>query len=215
MDDRASSPDAAGGPELSRAHNSATVISRRRGWTLGLDADRDRAADRYETIRRRLVQLFQWRGCQASEALADETIDRVSRRLAEGEVIQAGDPAAYFYGVARNVLKEYWTEQRRELTLQRSFAPLQDVSGGQDDLRDLEFEERLECLDRALARLSEENRRLITAYYRSEGGPRIAERAGLAESLGLSPGALRIRVHRIREVLEQRVNDCMRKKSDG
>lgn len=201
------------------------MISRRRDWVLGpeafekllvtLDSDRDRAAEKYESIRRRLIQVFQWRGCSESEALADETIDRVSRKLEGGEEIRASDPAVYFYGVARNVLKEFWTEQRKEQTLERSAAPVREFPGAARDLGEKEVDERLECLDRCLARLSRENRELITVYYRSEKSGKIAERLELAKSLGLSPGALRIKAHRIRRRLEEGVNDCMRKRSDG
>jgi RNA polymerase sigma factor (sigma-70 family) len=203
------------------------MISRRKDWVLGprafekllstLDEDRDRAAERYEIIRRRLVQLFRWRGCVSSESLADETIDRVSRRVEEGELIRAGDPAVYFYGVARNVLKEYWTERRREQTLQRSAiaATARDLPVGPADLGDEGIHERLDCLDRCLVGLPKESRELITMYYRSEKAGKIADRAELAKSLGLSPGALRIRAHRIRQQLEECVNKCMRTKSDG
>jgi DNA-directed RNA polymerase specialized sigma24 family protein len=201
------------------------VISRRKGWVLGreafekllstLDSDRDRAAEKYETIRRQLVRVFRWRGCSESEALADETIDRVSRKLDEGEEIRASDPAVYFYGVARNVLKEFWTEQRKEQTLERLAAPATQFPGAARDLGEQEIDERLECLDRCLARLSRENRELITVYYRSEKSGKIAERVALAKSLDLSPGALRIRAHRIRRQLEECVNEGMRKRADG
>lgn len=208
-----------------REDNLAIVNSGRKGWVLGpaafekllaaLDKDRNRAAERYESIRRRLVQLFQWRGCVSSESLADETIDRVSRRLEEGELIRAGDPAVYFYGVARNVLKEYWTQQRREQSLHRSAFPAQPFRAGPADPGEQEIDERLDCLDRCLARLSKENRELITVYYRSEQRKKIADRMELAKSAGLSPGALRIRAHRIRRQLEEWVNECMRERADG
>jgi DNA-directed RNA polymerase specialized sigma24 family protein len=201
------------------------VILRRKDWVLGpeafekllktLDSDRDRAAEKYESIRRRLIQVFQWRGCSESEALADEAIDRVSRKLSEGEQIRATDPAVYFYGVGRNVLKDFWTEQRKEQTLERSAAPVREFPGAARDLGEQEIDERLECLDRCLARLSRENRELITVYYRSEKSGKIAERMELAALLGLSPGALRIRAHRIRRQLEEGVNDCMKKRADG
>lgn len=206
-------------------HNFANVVTRRKDWALGpeafekllvaLDADRDRAAERYEAIRRRLIQVFRWRGCAEPDALADETIDRVSRKLFEGEQIQSSDPAVYFYGVARNVLKEFWTEQRKEQSLQRLTGSVREFPGAQTDLRDQEMDERLTCLDRCLARLPKEDRELIATYYRSEKSEKIVERAALARSLGLSPGALRIRAHRIRRLLEDQVNECMRRKSDG
>lgn len=196
------------------------VMSRRKDWVLGpeafekllvtLDADRDRAAEKYESIRRRLVQVFQWRGCSESEVLADQTIDRVSRKLEEGEQIRAADPAVYFYGVARNVLKEFWTEQRKEQALERSAAPVRGFPGAARDLGDQEVDERLECLDQCLAGLTRDNRELITVYYRSEKSGKIADRMKLARSLALSPGALRIKAHRIRRQLEECVGLALR-----
>ncbi len=179
-----------------------------------LDPDRATAAEKYEAIRRRLIQVFQWRGCSESETLADETIDRVSRRLDEGEEIRASDPAVYFYGVARNVLKEFWTEQRKERALP-STSPVRERPHAPGDLAEHEVEERLDCLDRCLARLSTESRGLITVYYRSERSGKIADRSNLMRTLGLSHGALRIRAHRIRKQLEACINECLRSRSDG
>lgn len=200
------------------------MITRRKDWALGseafekllatLDSDRDRAAERYETIRRRLIQVFRWRGCSEPEALADETIDRVSRKLMEGEEILASDPAVYFYGVARNVLKEFWTEQRKEQSLQRSTGSVQEFPRAQADPSEQDMDQRLDCLDQCLAGLPKEDRELIATYYRSEKSEKIAERAELARKLGLSPGALRIRAHRIRRLLEERVTEMMKKRAD-
>src|SRR6516165_9977310 len=87
-----------------------------------LDSDRARAGERYEIIRRKLVKFFEWRGAAEAADLADRTIDRVSLKLEEGGVRREENPSAYFYGVARNILKESWAEdaQRgramRELT---------------------------------------------------------------------------------------------------
>src|SRR5450755_1029230 len=127
-----------------------------RGWTLSsesfdrllrlFDADRDKAADQYEAIRTRLIRIFEWRGSTSPESLADETMDRVSRRLEQGEQVRAVDPAVYFYGVARNVLKEYWTDQRKETALRMSGAFSREHASQSPE--DQERELRLDCLDR-------------------------------------------------------------------
>src|SRR4051794_16211659 len=72
-----------------------------------LDADRERAGYRYEAIRRRLITIFTCRGCREAEALADETINRVTIKLPEIADAYVGDPALYFYGVAQKVHLEY------------------------------------------------------------------------------------------------------------
>jgi DNA-directed RNA polymerase specialized sigma24 family protein len=199
------------------------MMARQRGWILSpqsfekllllLDADREKAGVKYEAIRTRLLRIFEWRGCGSPETLADETMDRVSRRLEGGESVLAEDPAVYFYGVARNVLKEYWTEQQKEAKARQAGLLVQDAPV--EDLQDAEVNDRLECLDRCLAKLPRESLGLITRYYRSEKGDKIADRMELARSLGITHGTLRIRAHRIRRTLEHCVNECMKGRSDG
>jgi dihydroneopterin aldolase len=50
-----------------------------------LDSDRDQAAMKYEKIRRALIKIFTGRACVEPEDLADETINRVARKLKEIE----------------------------------------------------------------------------------------------------------------------------------
>jgi DNA-directed RNA polymerase specialized sigma24 family protein len=81
-------------------------------FLASLDRDRDRAAERYEHIRARLLRFFEWRGCAFPEECADETITRVIRKIDEGTAIQ--DPDSYCYGVARLVLLESLKEREKE-----------------------------------------------------------------------------------------------------
>ncbi len=50
-----------------------------------LDRDRDRAAEKYEEIRNALITFFEHRGCLSPEEYADETINRVARRISEAK----------------------------------------------------------------------------------------------------------------------------------
>ena len=68
----------------------------------------------------------------------------------------------------------------------------------------------LACLEYCLQQLSAENRRIIINYYQGEKGERIKNRKLMAEQLGIPANALRIRVHRIREKLEQSVRKLQR-----
>src|ERR1043166_3680616 len=72
-----------------------------------LDADREVAARKYETIRLRLVKIFVCRGCADAEDLADETINRVVAKLPEIAADYVGEPAAYFYAVSQWIHQEY------------------------------------------------------------------------------------------------------------
>ena len=64
----------------------------------------------------------------------------------------------------------------------------------------------MECLRRCLARLPEDQRRLILRYHGEDD--RIRSRQELAEELGIALNALRIRAHRVRRDLEQ----CVRQR---
>jgi len=162
-----------------------------------LGGDRDQAAEAYEAIRRRLIRLFEFRACADAAALADETMSRVARRLAEGVEIHAPDPYSYFAGVASLVFREVVRRAEREHAALRS-AP--------STCPDAAAEERLRSLEGCLEELPAQARQLVLAYHTGEGRERIEARAHLAREHGLDLNALRVRVHRLREALE----DCVR-----
>ncbi len=170
-----------------------------------LDPDRERAGEIYETIRHKLVRLFEWRGCASPEDLADETINRVARRLAEGVELRSNEPYGYFCGVAHLVFKEVLRRASRE---QRALA------SGEWPAPTYEEEEepsdrRLECLRRCLAQLPADQRDLVLRYYRGtsgQGESNIRNRQQLAGEMGVPMNALRIRVHRVRRKLESCVH---------
>lgn len=201
------------------------TVGRKKDWVLTeralakllffFDPDRDRAAEKYEALRKRLVAIFSWRRCLSPEKLADETFDRVSRRLDEGEQVHTDDPAAYLYGVACNVLKEYWTRQQQERAAGQAQAYLQDEAGDAPEWEQSEHDDRLECLERCLGLLNQEDLELITRYYPSEPKRKIADRSELAVALSISVGTLRTRAHRLRRGLESCVNKCMKQRTDA
>src|SRR5690349_11621873 len=84
------------------------------------DTDRDRAAQRYIRVRERLIHYFTLERCTAPAEHADDVLDRVARRISEGETILSID--AYIAGVARLVAREVKKaafrsdEQRRRAT---------------------------------------------------------------------------------------------------
>jgi len=160
-----------------------------------LDPDIERAAERYEAIRQRLIKLFALRGSNSPEELADETINRVASKSAELIGKYAGDPAAYFYGVAKCV----WLEG-----MKRQAQPMMVEIAGTESVDD----EAYSCLEKCLKNLSESDRKLILEFYQVPKDQK-ADRYKLAASLGVSPSALRLRVVRIRRVLEGCVRSCL------
>jgi hypothetical protein len=172
-----------------------------------LDPDRDRAARRYEDIRFRLRKYFVRRGSSFTEELADETMDRVSLRVAAGETIRADDPVLYFYGVARNILRESWAwDTRREGPALVDVA--EPAADARSDPEDDDTERRLACLRRCLRCLSADERRLALAYYQAPG-VQVETRRALAGALGLAPPALRARMHRLRARLQRCTRECL------
>jgi len=161
-----------------------------------LDSDRDLAARKYELIRSRLIKIFVCRGCSEPEDLADETIDRVARKLHEIEAGFIGDPARYFYGVANKVHLEY---------LRKKPAPPAPPPADDSD----EVEREYSCLERCMEKLTTDNRALVLQYYQEERQAKIDHRKQLADRLGIALNALRIRACRIRAMLLECVKKCI------
>jgi DNA-directed RNA polymerase specialized sigma24 family protein len=164
-----------------------------------LDPDPVRAGEKYEELRDALVKFLAWRGAHFPEDLADETFNRVARKLEEGEVIR--DISAYCHGAARGVFLqslEYAGNKRVEL------GELKAIVLQEPEVTDLQ----LECLDHCLSQLTAENREMIIEYYQDEGRQKIDHRASMAERLGIQPGALRSRARRVRGNLERCLRRC-------
>jgi DNA-directed RNA polymerase specialized sigma24 family protein len=161
-----------------------------------LDSDRESAACKYELIRSRLIKIFVCRGCGEPEDLADETIDRVARKLNEIAGSFTGDPARYFYGVANKVHLEYL----RKKPAPPPPPPLHDPD---------EVEREYNCLERCMQKLTADNRELVLQYYQEERQAKIDHRKRLADQLGIALNALRIRACRIRASLLECVQKCV------
>jgi DNA-directed RNA polymerase specialized sigma24 family protein len=166
-----------------------------------LDLDRDRAGESYEALRRNLIQLFIWRGCRDPESHADETINRVIRKIDEGEEVR--DVIAYAHGVARRLLLEVFKKQEREQIGIDELPPLVAQPEEQDN------ETGVLCLRRCLNRLPEESRQLIVLYYQGEKSAKIENRKRLAEGLSVTLGALRYRAFDLRQRLQGCIERCM------
>jgi DNA-directed RNA polymerase specialized sigma24 family protein len=170
------------------------------GW---LDSDRNRAGQKYEEIRNRLIKIFTCRGCHEAESLTDDTIDRVASKVEDVAPTYTGDPALYFYAVARRVLLEYLRKKRASPP-----APPQ-VEWSQSKEREFE------CLERCLDKLSAVNRELVLRYYKAEKRAKIDQRKELAVSMGIALNALRIRACRIRAALHECVRNCLERENLG
>jgi len=167
-----------------------------------LATDRELAGLKYETIRSGLVRIFVSRGFNDAEDLADETINRVIVRLPDIREHYLGEPARYFHGVARNIIRE--NVHRKEIAV------------GFIDLRvqpKLEAPEEQVCLEHWLQCLPSTKRDLILDYYLYEGHDKIEHHKRMAIKLNLTLGAFRSRAYQIRLHLQNCMRECALRKT--
>ena len=163
-----------------------------------LGPDPESAGRKYELIRGRLIMMFRARRCVFAEDLADTTFERVARKLADISNEFTGDPARYFYGVAKKVYLEY----QKEIMAKRKKAGCSLPQGDEDE----DLERMLKQLDEALNALPKFDRELVLTYYTGTGKNKIKQRQELAKQSGLGPNALRIRVFRIRREIKNQMS---------
>ena len=195
-----------------RDHSGHTAQgTARQKWTLtqeafdklliALGGDRDSAAQKYLEIRSNLMRFFEWRGCSFPEDHADETINRIAKRVVEGEEIL--NYSGYAMGVARLLLLEINKGRQREQLA------LAEIGTASEFYEEADTDEnRLTCLRSCLQTLSNDNRDLILQYYQGEKGEKIQNRKKLMDSLGIPVNTLRMRALRLREKLQSCVEEC-------
>ncbi|HKR11966.1 MAG TPA: hypothetical protein VJT15_07920 [Pyrinomonadaceae bacterium] len=178
-----------------------------------LDMDRQKAAEKYERIRKRLANFFEYRGCSAPEDYADTTINCAAKKLDTGSEIYSNDPLSFFIGIARNILQEYWEQVPKHAAsldhlpdADHPFIDAIDTIQREED-RD-RSEAELKCLEDCLEKSGGENRDLIMSYYVGEKGQKIRNRKRMAEELDIAPANLRLRAFRLRAKLEACVKNC-------
>ncbi len=166
-------------------------------------SDRSEAGEQYVKMKVKLERFFEWRSCASAEEKADKTINRVARRICEGEDIH--NLPAYFFTVARLVFMESLRDREHTSV---PFEEIPEMPAAMP-LEDEQKEARLRCLDRCLDQLPMESRSLILKYYHDERRAKIDHRRQLADLLGIPLNALRIRAHRLRISLEKCVRECL------
>lgn len=169
-----------------------------------LDEDQESAGQRYVEIRRRLVHYFDRKNCSSVNELADETLNRVARRLEEEGEITGTTPAQYCYLVAHYV----FLESLRNRPLHMPFQEMLNAAPELDEQAHGE-QQRSDCLERCMKTMDSEEQSFIVGYYQGERHIRIENRKKLAAKLGISLNALSIRACRIRNKLETCIRKCL------
>lgn len=174
-----------------------------------LDPQRDRAAEKYEELRRKLVKFFEWSSCFPAEDLADETLDRLGNILLDRPIF---DLEPFLWGVAKKIRQESRAHTERIIPI----ADLPDQGASLKNKVDVEAEihaarqgeMQSKCLHLCLHRMNEQNRRAFLKYHMIHGNSK-EQREKLASGLGLTIGALRVRMNRIRSQLEKCAQRCL------
>jgi RNA polymerase sigma factor (sigma-70 family) len=175
-----------------------------------LDLDRQLAWEAYEKLRKKLVTYFQRRGHPLdAEELAEETLDRIARNPEVGKIETVN---AFALAVARNVRREAFRKTPPKVSIEQSEDfPGRDENPEHTILTAIDSKHRLECFLQCMRRLAPKERSLILSYYPAENDDLEARRQRLAESLRIDSAALRARLARGRQKLEQCCSECYRR----
>jgi DNA-directed RNA polymerase specialized sigma24 family protein len=178
-----------------------------------LDADREQSGKKYEELRSKLIRYFEFHAGSLPDVLADETINRVARKVVDGVGIDNID--AYALGVAWHIVQEYWrSNETKTISAEKlEKEPPSGIPNPEEELLRAETERqeeiRRKCMRQCLDELTSEELNLMRQYQMGEKSERIKNRETLAQKLGVTPIALRQRVHksrvRLRNCLERRL----------
>lgn len=142
--------------------------------------------------------MFVSKGISDAGHSADETMDRVMKRLPDIRDSYVGDPVKYFHGVARNLIRE---------AMRGKEVPTEAIP--ECLMKEPDVSETAECLSRCLKQLPRDKRDLILDYHLYHGKAKIEHHRQMAGELAISEGALRTRAHHLRVSLEKCVLECI------
>jgi DNA-directed RNA polymerase specialized sigma24 family protein len=172
-----------------------------------LAPDRDEAGVEYEKIRSGLIRFFRFRGCDAADLLADETINRVAKKLSGFKFHDDIKTITYFLSFAAKIVHEEKRRLSAETVADAAQTERFDYAPGESE------NPRLECFERCLANMSGEKRKLLLEYFSKEKSEKLELRKRIAEALNIKTETLHTRVHRIKNELGDCVKKCMQKKN--
>lgn len=164
------------------------------------------AAEKFEKIRQRIIKIFSNRGSRRPNEIFDETVSRICDKVKTVAANYQGDPALYFYGVAKKVHGEFIREDSRFIREDSRPFHKESASGNPEDV-----ELRHYCLNQCLDQLPPDRRSLIMRFYEGDGQERISNRKKLADELGIDGKALSLRTLRIRRELLECIRECLKK----
>src|SRR5258707_4841575 len=127
-----------------------------------LDEGRNSDGQKYLEMRERLVAYFDRKNCCDPDDLADQTLNRVGRRLEEEGITTSESPARYCYIVARFVFMESLRDAQKDIALRQEIRPPPPYDNGFAFSESAEKQERtLNCLEQCTAKLDYSQREII------------------------------------------------------
>ncbi len=173
-----------------------------------LSPDRDDAAAQYEKIHRKLIKIFNFKGCDSSEILADETINRVIERVFRSVGSGETFPIQFIYGVAKIIHLEYISNPKNFiLDINPDLAETSITETeffGDDDMQT--------CMKFCLESLKQTDSELIINYFSVSKESKLAERELICKKRGESMNSLRVKISRIRQKLQKCQKNCLSEK---
>lgn len=180
-----------------------------------LDVNRDQSAEQnnYLNLCRRLNFYFERKGVHSAQELTDETISRVTQKLArraEKVEEEIRNIVAFCQEFANLILLEHWRSIERQALDLMELPPSQEPSHNpgmleQERQESLLRQQRFGCMRQCLQRIRTREHDLVTLNCT------VDNREELARKLGITIIALRMRVFHIRKKLRQCVVRCMKK----
>ena len=159
---------------------------------MRLEPECSDAREAHKRCRHKLIKFFQWRSCEDSDELADDTIARLFQQHSSGTEIRSDNPYSYVYAIALNVFLEFLRKKQRIEKIKSTWTPPRPIT-----------DKNLDCKKECFAKLSSDKQEILERYYGSSENPEI-----IAQALGITVGALRLRIHRIKEELRPCYLDC-------
>ncbi len=162
-----------------------------------LDQDPVRAEQKCALLREKLVFYFRKNRVSSPDDLAQEVFLRARSRIGEGQTVYAEHPESYFFGIARNLLREEWKRAARwedELPEELPASTAETISM-----------ERRMMLEDCLRNLEADNRAFLKTYIHE--GP---ERTGRVFTI--TANAASIRFHRLVAKLRAQAGKSSRRK---
>lgn len=153
-----------------------------------------------ESCYQKVLMFFRKSKPEFARDMAQETVARTLQNLRDGKELTT-DLCWYMMGIARNVLLEEWRKPvGAELDLNRH--GIEEKSVGLEHLEDAIY--RDELAQEIFRDITKADRQLFSDYH-------LGFPEELSEKMGITPNALRIRVHRIKKRILDNVEDCRRR----